>query len=157
MGFLFGALVSGKGCQDDCGVEDRTGGTNGTSRDAPQPSSVGTDRQTGSACLGAQYGPQLLSLSSQVSCARRWKVFLSAGSWVPKYQELGSSTILRFLTTVFGGVGLLYPFFLVDLLEVVSTRNPKRFQVAKPSVHRFLTEKKQGAVVITIQRRPKST
>ena len=52
-----------------------------------------------------------------------------------------SPMILLFLTRVFGGVGLLYPFFLVDLLEVVSTRNPKRFQVAKPSGHRFLQKK----------------
>ena len=67
MGFLFGALVLGNGCQDDKGVEDGPGGTDGSSRDAPQPSSMGTGGQTASACLEAQYGPQLHSLSSQES------------------------------------------------------------------------------------------
>ena len=103
---------------------------------------MGTRRQSESACLGAQYGPQLLSLSPQESCARRSKIFSPGASWVHQYQEFWSHPmILRFLTRVFGGVGLLYPFFPVDLLEVVTTRSPERLQVAKPSGHRFLTEK----------------
>ena len=43
--------MNGARCQDDIGVEDRPGGTDGSSRDAPQPSSMGAGRQTGSACL----------------------------------------------------------------------------------------------------------
>ena len=65
-GFV-GALVSVFDCQDDGGVETQPGRTDGSSRDAHQPSSMGTGRQAESACLGAQYGPQLLSLSPQES------------------------------------------------------------------------------------------
>ena len=45
------------------------------------------------------------------------------------------------------GVGLLYPFFRLDLLEVVPTLNPERLQVANPYGHRFLTEKKLRALL----------
>ena len=37
---LLEVFASGYGCQDDCGVEGRPGGTSGGSRDAPQPSST---------------------------------------------------------------------------------------------------------------------
>ena len=60
-GFV-GALVSGYGCHDGWGVEERPGGTGGNSSEAFQPSSLGG--QSGSACFEAQHDPQLLSLSS---------------------------------------------------------------------------------------------
>ena len=100
------------------------------SRDALQRRPRVQKEIQGSECLGAQYGPPLLSLSSQESCSSRSELFLLVGTWVPQYQELGSiQEILRFLIRVPGGMGRLYPFFLVDLLEAVPTRNPKRFQV----------------------------
>ena len=67
-GFI-GALVSGCGCHDDWRVEERPGGTGGNSREALQPSSLGTCGQSGSACFEAQHDPQLLSLPSQQSSA----------------------------------------------------------------------------------------
>ena len=41
----------------------------------------------------------------------------------------------------------MYPFFLVYFLEAVPTRNPERFQVAKPSGFRFLTRKTKRALL----------
>ena len=47
-------------------------------------------------------------------------------------------TILRFLIRIPGSMGLLYPFFLVDLLE--TTYLHMESKVVKPSGHRFLTK-----------------
>ena len=93
------------------------------------------------------------ALTSRVVCQAVEDLFASWILGAPIPGTLVPPMILRLLTRVFGGVGLLYPFFLVDLLEVVPRRNPERLQVAKPSGHRSLTEKKtEGAAVTTMQR-----
>ena len=65
---LLEAFASGYGCQDDCSVEGRPGGTGGDSRDASRPSStrlkVTEGTQSEFTGFGAQYGPHTLSLSS---------------------------------------------------------------------------------------------
>ena len=75
--------------------------------------------------LEPKNGSQLLAPSPLESCSSLSDVFLLVGiSRVPQ-------TILRFLFRGPTGMGLWYPFFLVDHLEAVPTRNPKRFQVIK--------------------------
>ena len=77
---------------------------------------MGTDRRTESACLGAQYGPAIaFTLTARVVRQALEGLFVH---WILGVPVPGTSVppmILRFMIRVFGGVGLLYAFFLVDL------------------------------------------
>ena len=97
-------------------------------RNASQASSVGTERRTGSACLGAQHGPQLLF--ALIAGIMRLTV---PGTRVPPM-------ILWFLIRVFRGMDLLLLLFHEGLLEVGTTWDPDGLPAAYPFGHHYLTK-----------------
>ena len=130
-------FASGYGCQDDCGVEGRPGGTGGGSREELPTSSVCLKVSKGTPLeftgFGAQYGPQLVSLQSLDSYVKRAKVSSSDKSWLFHDQELGSVHRCSGSQPEHRRHGPLVPlFFHVGFLQAVAIKDPKGLPVAIP-------------------------